>query len=154
MHITRYTDYSLRVLIYLALKGEELSTIQEIAERYGISKNHLMKVVHELSLRGYIETLRGKNGGLRLRLAPRQINIGRLVRDTEQDLNLVECFGPDNRCIITSDCDLKHMLGEALEAFFAVLDRYTLADLIAPDRARGLCRSLGLERILPAANIV
>lgn len=153
MHITRYTDYSLRVLVYLALKGEKLSTIREIAARYGISKNHLMKVVHELRLRGYIDTLRGKNGGLRLGRPPHRINIGRLVRDTEQDLNLVECFGADNRCVITPDCNLKRILGEALEAFFAVLDRYTLADLIEPERARGLCGALGLDRMLPAATI-
>ena len=90
MHITRYTDYSLRVLIYLALQQERLVTIQQIADSYDISKNHLMKVVHQLTLKGYIESVRGKNGGLRLHRRPEDINIGVLVRETEQDMNLVE----------------------------------------------------------------
>lgn len=130
MRLTRYTDYCLRVLMYVGLKGEELSTIKEVAERYDISKNHLMKVVYQLSQLGYVETVRGKNGGFRLRLAPEQINLGRLVRDTEEDLALVECFTPDNNCQITSACRLKNLLREALQAFVAVLDRYTLADLL------------------------
>ena len=92
MHITRYTDFSLRVLIYLAVQGDRLSTIKEIAESYDISKNHLMKIVHQLNRKGYIETVRGKNGGMRLQMAPRDINIGILVRETEEDLNIVECF--------------------------------------------------------------
>lgn len=147
MRITRYTDYSIRVLIYLGLKGETLATIQEIADRYGISKNHLMKVVHDLQLRGYVDTIRGKNGGIRLRLQPERINIGRLIRDTEQDMTLVECFGPGNNCIITPFCDLKHILNEALEAFFKVLDGYTLADLLKPERRPGLERMLGVGEI-------
>lgn len=147
MRITRYTDYSLRVLIYLGLKGETLSTIQEIADSYDISKNHLMKVVHDLQLRGYVDTQRGKKGGLRLRLPPERINIGRLIRDTEQDMTLVECFGPDNNCIITPFCDLKYLLNDALEAFFKVLDGYTLADLLKPSRTPGLERVLGLKGI-------
>lgn len=142
MHITRYTDYALRVLIYLGLKGEELATIQEIADRYGISKNHLMKVVHDLQQRGYVATLRGKGGGLRLARPAEEIGIGALVRDTEQDLEIVECFGADNDCIITPACRLKHILGDALNAFLAVLDGYTLADLLQP-KARA-----GLERLL------
>jgi Rrf2 family nitric oxide-sensitive transcriptional repressor len=138
MRITRYTDYSVRVLIYLGLKGESRSTIQEIAESYDISRNHLMKVVHDLQLRGYIDTIRGKNGGVRLRLQPEQINIGRLIRETEEDKALVECFGPDNDCVITPFCDLKHVLAKAQEAFFAVLDGYTLADLLKPEHRPGL----------------
>lgn len=144
MRITRYTDYSVRVLIYLGLKGEARSTIQEIAESYDISRNHLMKVVHDLQLRGYIDTIRGKNGGVRLRLTPEQINIGQLIRETEEDKALVECFGPDNSCAITPFCDLKNVLAKAQAAFFGVLDEYTLADLLKPERRPGLERALKL----------
>lgn len=135
MHITRYTDYSLRVLIYLALQQERLATIQEIADSYDISKNHLMKVVHQLTLKGYIESIRGKNGGLRLHRRPDDINIGVLVRETEQDLNLVECFSSKNKCCITPVCGLKNILAEALKAFLETLDQYTLADIL-PERQR------------------
>lgn len=134
MHITLYTDYSLRVLMYVALKGEELSTIREIAESYNISRNHLMKVVQELNNKGYLTALRGKNGGLRLNGRAEDINIGALVRDTERDVALVECLGERNSCIITPACQLKFILSEALEAFFKTLDNYTLADLLPPER--------------------
>jgi Rrf2 family transcriptional regulator, nitric oxide-sensitive transcriptional repressor len=134
MHLTRYTDYSLRVLIFLATKGEERSTIGEIAERFAISRNHLMKVVQDLNHKGYITAIRGKHGGLLLRRAPEDISLGRLVRDTERDLSLVECFGDDNTCVITPACRLKPILAEALEAFLGVLDRYTLADMLGPRR--------------------
>lgn len=92
MHITRYTDYSLRVLIFLGLEKDRLCTIQEISESYNISSNHLMKVVHALNKKGYIETVRGKNGGMRLRMEPNEIRIGVLVREMEPDMSLVECF--------------------------------------------------------------
>ncbi|MDR5866877.1 Rrf2 family transcriptional regulator [Halomonas koreensis] len=144
MHLTRFTDYSLRVLIYLAVKGEERSTITEISERFEISRNHLMKVVQELNHRGYITAIRGKHGGLLLRQAPEAISLGGLVRDTERDLALVECFGDGNECVITPSCRLKPILAEALGAFLAVLDRYTLADLLGPQR-RGLIQLLHLE---------
>lgn len=130
MHITRYTDYSLRVLVYLAACGDRLVTIQDVADAYGISKNHLMKVVHQLNLKGYIETVRGKNGGMRLRRQPDSINIGDLVRDTEPDFNLVECFSANNQCCITPVCGLQSMLQDALQAFLATLDAYTLADVV------------------------
>lgn len=130
MHITRYTDYSLRVLIYVALKGDARSTIAEIAERYAISRNHLMKVVQELNRQGYLQTIRGKQGGLLLGCSPRDINIGVLVRATEQDLALVECLGDDNRCLVTPACRIRSVLDEALTAFFQVLDSYTLADML------------------------
>lgn len=132
MHITRYTDYSLRVLMYVALKGDELSTIREIAESYDISKNHLMKVVQELNSNGYLHAIRGKNGGLRLRGDPKDINLGELVRRTEQDLTLVECFSAGNHCVLTPACRLKGIFAESLNAFFSVLDGYTLADLVDP----------------------
>ncbi|MGQ4880672.1 Rrf2 family transcriptional regulator [Billgrantia sp. LNSP4103-1] len=131
MHLTRYTDYALRVLIYLAVKGEERSTIHEIAESFGVSRNHLMKVVQDLSHRGYITTIRGKNGGLLLNRAPEEISLGGLVRDTEHELGLVECFRDNNDCVITPACRLKPIFNEALGAFLAVLDRYTLADMLS-----------------------
>ncbi|KAB7622577.1 RrF2 family transcriptional regulator [Alkalilimnicola sp. S0819] len=132
MRLTRYTDYCLRVLMYVGLKGEELSTIQEVAERYGISRNHLMKVVHQLNKLGYVETVRGKGGGFRLRQAPEDVNLGVLVRSTEEDLMLVECFQAGNDCRIDASCRLKGILGEALAAFLGVLDNYTLQDLLSP----------------------
>ncbi len=150
MHLTRFTDYSLRVLLYLAVKGEQRSTITEIAERFDISRNHLMKVVQELSHHGYITAIRGKNGGLLLQRDPASISLGALVRTTERDLELVECFGERNECVITPACQLKHILAEALEAFMAVLDRYTLADLLGPRRP-GLIRLLHIEE-LPSAS--
>lgn len=142
MHITRYTDYSLRVLIYLALQPDRLSTIQEIATSYDISKNHLMKVVHQLTLKGYIESVRGKNGGLRLQREPGDVNIGVLVRETEHDLNLVECFSAGNQCCITPVCELKNILAEALQNFLGTLDRYTLADLLPARQQHQLLRLL------------
>lgn len=142
MHITRYTDYSLRVLMYVALKGNEISTIREIADSYDISKNHLMKVVQELNTKGYLIALRGKNGGLRLNGRPEDINIGVLVRDTEQDLALVDCFMGGKGCVITPACHLKLVFAEALEAFFKVLDQYTLADLLPPQKQPSLIKLL------------
>lgn len=142
MRITRYTDYSLRVLMYLAQKGETLSTIAEIAESYNISKNHLMKVVQELNSKGYLIATRGKNGGLRLNGKPEDINVGALVRDTEQDLELVECFGSNNHCVITPVCQLRVALAEALQAFFAKLDEYTLADLLPQSKAADMVQLL------------
>ncbi|MAZ05149.1 Rrf2 family transcriptional regulator [Marinobacter sp. SS8-8] len=142
MHITRYTDYSLRVLIYLAMPGDQLATIQEIADSYDISKNHLMKVVHQLNKKGYIETVRGKKGGMRLRMAPSDINVGILVRETEQDLSIVECFSSKNTCRITPVCGLKSMFGEALNAFLEALDKYTLADIIQEQHRPQLLRLL------------
>lgn len=139
MRLTRYTDYSLRVLMYLAVRPDGFGTIQSIAEAYDVSRNHLMKVVQELNRRGYIDTVRGKGGGMRLRLPPEEINVGRVVRDMESDLALVECFGPQNRCVIAPECVLRNVLSDAMNAFMAVLDRYTLADLVsAPDPLRRL----------------
>lgn len=134
MHLTRYTDYSLRVLMFLAAKGEERSTITEIAERFTISRNHLMKVVQDLNHKGYITTIRGKHGGLQLKRDPEDIVLGTLVRETERDLALVECLGNNNECLITPGCRLRPVLVEALDAFLGVLDRYTLADLLEHHR--------------------
>lgn len=130
MRITRYTDYSLRVLMYVALKGEVRSTISEIAGHYAISRNHLMKITHDLTRRGYLQAIRGKHGGLLLKGRPEEINLGRLIRDTEQDFTLVDCFNSDSQCILTPACRLSVVLSEALDAFFQVLDGYTLGDLL------------------------
>lgn len=132
MRLTMYTDYSLRVLLYLGVKGkEELSTVQEISDAYSISRNHLTKVTHQLGKLGLIETIRGRGGGIRLKLAPKEINIGETVRKAEEDFHIVECFNCEmNRCIITPVCRLKGVLHEALAAYFKVLDSYTLADFV------------------------
>ncbi|ODT64473.1 Rrf2 family transcriptional regulator [Phenylobacterium sp.] len=131
MRLTVYTDYALRVLMYVAVRPEPLPTIGQIADAYQISRNHLMKVVYELGQAGYLETVRGKNGGLRLARKPQEIGLGRLVRETEPDMALVPCFDPIRaQCAITPACRLRGALAEARAAFLAVLDGYTLADLV------------------------
>lgn len=132
MRLTMYTDFSLRVLMYIGTKEKnELSTIQEISTAYGISKNHLMKVTYELGKMGLIETIRGRGGGIRLAFLPEEINIGAVVRQTEDDFNLVECFNcSTNSCVITPVCKLRNVLHQALAAYIAVLDQYTLQDLL------------------------
>jgi Rrf2 family nitric oxide-sensitive transcriptional repressor len=135
MRLTTFTDYTLRTLIYLAIRPEKLVTIADIASAYDISANHLMKVVHQLALAGDIATVRGQRGGLRLARKPEAINLGEVVRRTEPDLELVACFGEAQRCTIQDGCVLQHALGDALQAFLSVLDGYTLADLVAPRQA-------------------
>ena len=131
MQLTVYTDYALRVLMYLAVHDDRLVTIAEMASTYAISKNHLMKIVYQLGQKGFIETVRGRSGGLRLGQAPERLAVGYVVRQMEPHFNMVECFDPTtNRCPITPACGLSHVLGEARNAFLAVLDRHTLADLI------------------------
>jgi Rrf2 family nitric oxide-sensitive transcriptional repressor len=132
MQLTTYSDYSLRVLIYLAVRTTELATIERIASTYGISKHHLTKVVHQLGLAGYVKTARGRGGGLRLARAPEGIRLGEVIRRTEAKMALVECFDPqEGRCRIEPACGLRLALKEALGAFFQTLDGYTLADLVA-----------------------
>jgi Rrf2 family transcriptional regulator, nitric oxide-sensitive transcriptional repressor len=135
LRLTNFTDYALRVLMYVGAKGEQNSTIDEIAEYYGISRNHLMKVVFRLGKLGYLSTSRGKGGGLRLGMDPAKLNIGKLVRQTEEDLSVVSCL-PDGGgdCRIRSACVLRGALAEALDAFLGTLDQYTLADLLEPKR--------------------
>ena len=152
MRITGYTDYSLRVLIYVTAQGERLATIQEIADRYGISKNHLMKVVHQLTRKGYLDSVRGKKGGIRLKLDPVDINLGILIREMEPDLNLVECFGPDNTCVISPICSLKGVVDEALQAFLATLDQYTLADITPSSDIPQLIRLLNIPSEEPVTG--
>lgn len=133
MRLTFYSDYSLRLLMYAALKQDKLVTIQEVADAYGISKNHLMKVAFELGRKGYLETVRGRGGGLRLARAPDKIGLGEVVRAMEEDFAMVECFDPKaNSCVISGPCRLRGALFRALKAYFSVLDEYTLADLAAP----------------------
>ena len=143
MRLTHYTDYALRTLIYLGLSEPQKVTIAEISQAYGISENHLVKVVHHLGRLGLVETSRGRGGGLRLALLPDEIIVGHVVRRTEDDLALVECFA-NGRCIITSTCRLRGVLGEALDAFFGVLDRYSLADLLKEGSGSEMAKLLGL----------
>ena len=131
MRLTVYTDYSLRMLMYLAVNSEGLATIADVADAYGISKAHLTKVAHQLGLAGYVGTVRGKGGGLRLAQAPERIGLGDVVRRTEPDMALVPCFEPVQApCSIVSACGLRGALHEARQAFLAVLDRYSLNDLV------------------------
>lgn len=131
MHLTRYTDYSLRTLIYLGTRPEKLATISEIAAYHDISRNHLMKVVHQLGANNYIDTLRGKGGGIKLARPPEQIVVGDVVRSMEENMDIVACFQPDfSACVLAPGCRLKSAMDEALQSFLATLDLYTLADLI------------------------
>ena len=130
MRLTTFSDYSLRVLMYLGAQPERLVTITEIAAGHGISESHLMKVVHHLGQCGLIETIRGKGGGLRLASAPQDIVLGDVIRNTESDFTLVECFGTNATCRIQGACQLNTILREALNAMFLALDGYTLADLL------------------------
>ncbi len=135
MRLTIFTDYTLRVLTYLGVHQHEdrLVTISDVATAYGISENHLMKIVHHLAKQGYVETTRGKGGGMRLARAPEQINLGDVVRGAEEDLAIVECFQKNNTaCPIGSACALAEILGQAMRAFFDKLDAHTLADLLEP----------------------
>jgi Rrf2 family nitric oxide-sensitive transcriptional repressor len=132
MRLTGFTDFALRVLMYVGAKGQSLSTVEEIADSYGISRHHLTKVVHRLGQLGYLETIRGKGGGIRLAMDPAEINLGAVVRGTEEDLALVPCLSGGTGCRIAPACVLKGVVGEALSAFLAVFDRHTLADLLGP----------------------
>lgn len=142
MRLTLGTDYALRTLIYVGANTGRLSTIAEIAESFGISNAHLMKIVHRLGQLGFVETLRGKGGGLRLARPPREIGIGNLIREIEDDLAVMGCLAESGFCRIESCCVLRRALHEATEAFLRVLDGYTLADLLVPKTP--LARTLGL----------
>ena len=135
MRLTYLTDYSLRVLMYVGAVPHRLVTIQEIAKGYGISENHLMKVVHGLAQHGFIETVRGRGGGLRLARPAGDITVGAVIRAVEDDFALVECFQTNNTCRITPVCRLRGALKQALGAYFEVLDNRTLAELVAKPKA-------------------
>jgi Rrf2 family nitric oxide-sensitive transcriptional repressor len=146
MRLTAFTDYSLRVLMYLGVHRDRVATIREIARAHGISENHLTKVVQDLARSGYVETIRGRGGGLRLALPPENINLADVVRDAERRETFVECFDADaSQCRIAPACVLKGALRSAFDAFFSALGGYTLADLLAP-RAR-------LARLMPAVGV-
>lgn len=147
MQITRYTDYALRVLIYLAVHNDGLCTIFDIANSYGISKNHLMKIVQDLNVKGYLLAIRGKKGGIKLNRSPAEINIGKLIREVEDETRMVECFGNNNKCIITPVCQLKHIFRQALDSFYTKLEEYTLQDLVGPDHRSELAYILYIERV-------
>lgn len=147
MRLSSYTDYALRLLMYLAVRQEGLPTISEVAQVYGISKNHLMKVANDLGRGGYIETVRGRNGGLRLGRPAGLIRIGDVVRYTEEDMAIVDCMGAlqdPPLCRLSPACNLRSALHEALQAFLAVLDDYTLADIVR--HRRSMASMLGLPQ--------
>ena len=144
MRLTEYTDYTLRVLMYCAANPDRLVTIAELAERHGLSKNHLMKIVNDLARQGVIETTRGRGGGMRLLRDPTQIIVGEMVRSTETDFRLVECFDESaNACSLTPTCRLKRVFDAAMQAYFNELDGVTLADITGPalPSPRGSARS-------------
>jgi Rrf2 family nitric oxide-sensitive transcriptional repressor len=136
MKLTQYSDLGLRLLMYLALRHGETSTIQEVSERFAVSKNHMVKISHQLTKSGLIESLRGRNGGVRLARPPEQISVEEALRATEDNFDLVECFNPgQNRCVISNVCKLNGVLDNARAAFFAVLRDVSLADLVSNSAA-------------------
>lgn len=135
MRFSTFSDYSLRVLMHLGRQSDRLATIAEVAAHHDISQAHLMKVVHQLALGGYIESIRGKGGGIRLGREPTEIVIGDVLRRTEGDFCLAECFSPQPACRLQGSCRLQGVLEEALQAMFLVFDSYTLADLLAAPAA-------------------
>lgn len=130
MRLTLMTDYAVRLLLFVAQHPDRLCTIAEVAQAYRVSEAHLMKVTHLLGQRGWIETVRGKGGGMRLACEPEAINLGRLVRDVEPDFNMVECFGETDRCVLTGNCRLSGVVHGALQSFLSHLDGFTLADIL------------------------
>ena len=130
MRLTMMTDYALRLLMYVAQQPERLCTIAEIASAHEISEAHLMKVTHQLAQQGWITTVRGKGGGMRLAQAPQDIQVGTIVRTMEPDFALVECLGSGGQCVLTGACRLTGMVEQGLQRFLSHLDGYTLADLL------------------------
>ena len=159
MRLTQWTDYTLRVLMYCAatLERAEPVTITEIAESHGISRSHLTKIVQQLAARGWLETTRGRGGGMRLLIPAKDLNLGTVVRATETDFAVVECFDDVlNQCRMNGNCRLKGVLNQATQSFLAVLDGVTLADLVAPLAGVGnmpKTRRLQLIPGLPAASV-
>ncbi len=143
MHLTYHTDYALRLLMLLAVEPDRLHTIKEVSKRYQISKNHMMKVVHTLTEAGFVSTVRGRHGGLKLANNPEDINLGKIIRATEDNLNLVECFSmKNNKCQIAKDCGLRDPLNQALRAFIKTLDGFTLKDIVLNPRNHDQMRTL------------
>ncbi len=152
MRLTTMSDYAMRVLMYVAHQPQRLCTIGEIAAAFAISEAHLMKVTHRLGQEGFLETVRGKGGGMRLALEPGQIRLGDVLRRIEPDFALVECLGADDACAISGRCRLTAIVRQAGEDFLARFDAHTLADLL-PDAAAGGARGSPrpLLRLRPAA---
>lgn len=149
MRLTQYTDFGLRLLIYLASTPERSASVREVAEAYGISKSHLNKTALELTAKGVLVSRRGRGGGVGLARSPHRISIGGIVRMLEPDFNLVECMRPGNACAITPVCGFRGVCQEAQAALLAVFDRYTLADVIVNESRCGeVCRLLEIP--LPA----
>lgn len=144
MRLTLHTDFALRLMMLLAIDAEEIHTIEDVSRRYGVSRHHLNKVVQTLTQAGFVETLRGRGGGVRLACEPEDINLGRVVRATEDNFHIVECFHAEtNACVVTPACGLRDPLHQALAAFLSVLDCYTLADLVKnPNASRRMRRLL------------
>ena len=156
MRLTTMTDYSMRLLMYVAQHPERLCTIAEVARTYDISEAHLMKITHRLGLCGWLETVRGKGGGMRLAAAPADINLGAVVRSIEPDFFLVDCLGSDAACLLTGSCRLTSIVSGALRSFMQHLDGHTLADLLPATakvsaRAKPVTRPLTFGKRLTAA---
>jgi len=138
MRLTNFSDFSMRLLMYAAVNEDRLITIEETSEVYDISRAHLMKIANTLTRAGYLKAVRGRSGGLKLAKPPKKIRLGDVLRATESDFDLVECFTKDSQCVITRACRWRGLLHEALDAFAATLDRYTLADLMLRPKDFGL----------------
>lgn len=138
MRLTQFTDFALRLLIYAAAHPDRLVTIEETAAAYDISRTHLTKVANLLAQRGFLRSVRGRSGGLALARSPEQIGLGEVVRATEPDFAIVECFGTGDTCMLTPSCRLKGILGDALGAFLAEIDRHTLRDLVRDPPSFGI----------------
>jgi Rrf2 family nitric oxide-sensitive transcriptional repressor len=146
MRLTLHTDYALRLLMLLALEPDSACTIEDAARRYRISRNHLNKVVQTLAQAGFVESQRGRGGGVRLARQPENINLGQVVRATEDNFHVVECFCRADACVVTPACQLKDPLQQALAAFLAVLDRHSLAELVRnPSASRRMRKLLAVD---------
>lgn len=153
MRLAEYTDYTLRVLMYCAARPQQLVTIGELAEHHRVSKNHLMKIVNDLARQGVLETTRGRGGGLRLMKDAQQIRIGDVVRASETDFRLVECFDPEtNQCTLSPSCRLKGLFSDALKAYFKALDGMTLAELAEPAPPKGAASGAALIPVTPPVS--
>jgi Rrf2 family nitric oxide-sensitive transcriptional repressor len=150
MQLTLHADYSLRILLYLTENTDRYVSTREISEAYGISRNHLVRVVQTLHANGFVEVSEGRNGGVKLARDPAEINLGQVVRKSEPNFRMVECFDAEtNTCPIVAVCRLKGILAKALESFFAVLDDCALADLVRGSRGESLSQYLQIARTAP-----
>ncbi len=150
MRLTQYSGYGLRALMYVGLKGEELSTIADIAEAHDISRNHLMKVVQQLAAEGFVYSRRGKNGGIRLARDPENLTVGEVVRALEPNFGVADCMRSNKECLLVNVCRLRSKLAEASGAFLAVLDDVTLADLLEGDAHQVVLRDLLGQEAAPS----